>query len=82
MLHLWNNLNDSVFLNRIYRDQKEVAYFLSTERTVSPESYAQKISSSNKGKTKTFSEAKQLRKFVTGMPLLYSTQKRVGEEML
>lgn len=61
-------------------ETKEVAHFLSTERTVSPESYAQKISFSNKGKTKTFSEVKQLRKFVTGMPIPDCPVKRLGEK--
>lgn len=60
-------------------ETKEVAHFLSTERTVSPESYAQKYPSVIKGRPR-HSQVKQLRKFVTGMPIPDCPEKRLGEK--
>lgn len=51
------------------RDQKEVAQFSDTERTVNID-YMVKISFRNEGETKTFSNEGKLRKFVIYRPML------------
>ena len=51
------------------RDQKEVAQFSNTERTVSID-YMMKISFRNEGETKTYSNEGKLRKFVIYRPML------------
>lgn len=51
------------------RDQKEVAQFSNTERTVNID-YMVKISLRNEGETKTYSNEGKLRKFVIYRPML------------